>query len=145
LTDAAFQRFIREPDRVAAVWRRILADPELAERAENVDRTWDNAKKIIPGTDRMQEIYNLEAAYLQTHPDSMYLTQLMKLEAFPDYIDYLPKGGIVRKLGVMGYLPECRENQKYLSISPEEYSAFTEHAIDFVCRTFLEDGLTKWK
>ena len=145
LTDAAFQRFIREPDRVAAVWRRILADPELAERAENMDRTWDCAKKVIPGNDRTQGIYNMEAIYLNEHPDSLYLTCVLPLKSFPDYIDYLPEGGIVRKIGVMGYVPQYQENQKYLSISPEEYSAFTEHAIDFVCRTFLEDGLTKWK
>jgi len=54
----------------------------------------------------MKDIYTIEAEYLEKNPDSGYLSYIMKLKEFPDYIDYLPKGAIVRKIGVMGYLPK---------------------------------------
>ena len=71
-----------------------------------MDETWDSVKRLIPKKDRMREIYAMEAEYLSDHPSSGYLTEIMPLKTFPDYIDYLPQGSIVRKIGVMGYLPE---------------------------------------
>jgi len=67
---------------------------------------WDSVKKLIHKNDRMKDIYTIEAEYLEKNPDSGYLSYIMKLKEFPDYIDYLPKGAIVRKIGVMGYLPK---------------------------------------
>lgn len=54
----------------------------------------------------MKDIYAIEKEYLNLQPDSGYLTDILPLETFPDYIDYLPKGAIVRKIKVMGYMPQ---------------------------------------
>ena len=127
LTDAAFQSFIRDEDRVRAVWDRIRADEALSGRAMGMEESWDSVKKLIPKRIWMGGIYQIEGEYLRDHPDSGYLTEILPLKAFPDYIDYLPEGCIVRKIGVMGYLPEDEPDTSFLAISREEYLAFAEH------------------
>ncbi|MBQ5866942.1 MAG: zinc dependent phospholipase C family protein [Oscillospiraceae bacterium] len=109
ITDAAFQKMIRDEDRVKAVWKRIKENENLRKISAGMEETWDNAKKLIPKRVWVGHIYSLEAEYLKAHPDSGYLTEILPLKAFPDYIDYLPKGAIVQKIGVMGYLPEINE------------------------------------
>lgn len=48
------------------------------------------------------------------------------MKSFPDYIDYLPKCCIVRKIGVMGYLPERDKDASYIAISQDEYADFVK-------------------
>jgi len=142
ITDAAFQKMVRDPNRVKAVWSRIKADTQLAMESAGMEETWDCAKKLVPYQQRMQEIYSMEAEYLREHPDSGYLTDILPLKEFPDYIDYLPKGSIVRKIGVMGYLPTIGDAMvNLITISREEYSGFVEHAIDLIARQFVQKNL----
>ena len=42
-----------------------------------------------------------EINYLKATPSSRYNTIIKKTHDFPDYIDYLPQGAIVRKIGIM--------------------------------------------
>lgn len=45
-----------------------------------------------------------------------------------DYIDYLPHGCIVRKIGVMGHLPELDEKlTDPMVMSREEYFSFADN------------------
>ena len=105
-------------------------------------RSWDSVKRLIPKKDRMREIYAMEAEYLSEHPDSGYITEIMPLKTFPDYIDYLPKGCIVRKIGVMGYLPERDEMlDKFISISKDEHDSFVNETIQLVAELFAEKNL----
>ena len=86
----------------------------------------------------------MEAAYLSDHPNSGYLTEILPLKSFPDYIDYLPQGCIVRKIGVMGYLPEMDNSMnKFISMSQDEYAAFVEDTIQLVVKQFTEKKLMK--
>ncbi len=66
------------------------------------------------------------------HPNSGYLTEILPLKSFPNYIDYLPQGCIIRKIGVMGYLPEQDKAIKYISMSQVEYAKFVEDTIHLV-------------
>ena len=142
LTDAAFQALIRDEDRVRAVWVRIKADEELSVAAAGMNETWDSVKRLIPKKDRMREIYAMEAEYLNDHPNSGYLTQILPLKSFPDYIDYLPKGSIVRKIGVMGYLPEVDKSMnKFISMSQDECAEFVKNTIQLVVNQFAEMNL----
>ena len=135
ITDAEFQRVIRDPARVAAAWKRIKDHPALSVRAEGMPENWDSVKKLINKDERMKDIYTLEAEYLERHPDSGYLTEIMGLKSFPDYIDYLPEGAIVRKVKVMGYFPIKESgNYPFVAMSREEYSAFVENAAERVVR-----------
>ena len=142
ITDAAFQAMIRDEDRVRAVWMRIKADEKLSVADAGMDETWDSVKRLIPKKDRMREIYTMEAEYLCEHPNSGYLTEIMSLKTFPDYIDYLPQGCIVRKIGVMGYLPDFDKSiNKFITMSKDEYANFVEDTIQLVVNLFVEKNL----
>jgi len=142
ITDAAFQAMIRDEDRVRAVWMRIKADEELSVTGAGMDETWDSVKSLITKKDRMREIYAMEAEYLRDCPNSSYLTEILPLKSFPDYIDYLPQGCIVRKIGVMGYLPgEDKSMNKFISMSQDEYAEFVENTIQLVVNQFAEKNL----
>ncbi len=141
ITDAAFQAMIRDEDRVRAVWMRIKADEELNVIGAGMDETWDSVKLLIPKKAWMRGIYAMEAEYLSDHPNSGYLTEVLPLKSFPDYIDYLPNGCIVRKIGVMGYLPQRDKDASYIAISPDEYANFVEDTIRLVVKQFAEKNL----
>ena len=77
----------------------------------------------------MRDIYTIEAEYLEDHPDSGYLKEILELKDFPDYIDYLPKGAIVRKINVMGYLPKKELGEfPFIAMTREEYATFLNEA-----------------
>ena len=135
ITDAEFQRYIRDEERVKSCWGRIKQHPELNQRAVGMEETWDSVKKLINGRERMKDMYYMEAEYLETHPESGYITDIIPLEKFPDYIDYLPPGAIVRKVKVMGYMPE-KEISKYpyIGMSKEEYNCFVIRATELVVK-----------
>ena len=131
IADAAFQAMIRDEDRVKAAWMRIKENPALRASAAGMEETWDAAKKLFPKADRFREREIIEAEYLEAHPDSGYVTEILALEAFPDYLDYMPKGCIVRKIGVMGDVPEKRENDpEPMCISRKEYMDYVRTAAD---------------
>ena len=139
ITDAAFQAMIRDENRVKSVWKRIKADADLCNAAAGMDETWDFVKKLISKRDRMREIYAMEAEYLRDHPDSGYLTVILPLKEFPDYLDYLPQGSIVRKIGVMAYLPELDPSfAKFITISRREYAEFVESTIQQILKRFTD-------
>lgn len=147
ITDAAFQKMIRDEQRVKAAWDRIKADKEANERAEQIRQesgeafaeNWDFAKKVLPRDERMRTLSSMEAEYLRDNPDSGYLTEIMTLKEFPDYIDYLPQGAIVRKIGVMGYIPEIDENMTNpIGMSREELEQFGEETVELVCEKIVE-------
>ncbi len=141
LTDATFQAMIRNEERIKALWQRIKANERLREASEGMVETWDSAKKLIPKEDRMGEIYAMEAEYLRSHPRSGYLTEILPLKEFPDYIEYLPQGSIVRKIGVMGYLPTTDVAVDFVTISRQEYNAFVEESVRLITVRFTEKKL----
>ena len=106
---------IRDHERVANVWKRIDADHEISVRAEGMAKNWDSAKIIIPKKDRFREIYSIEGEYLRQNPTSGYITEILPLKEFPDYIDYLPNGAIVRKIPKMTVKDESLQPiEKYI-------------------------------
>lgn len=127
ITDAEFQRFIRDENRVNQVWKRIKENVILYEKSLGMPKNWDSVKILIDNNNRMMDIYAIEAKYLEKHPESGYFTEILNLNTFPDYIDYLPDGAIVRKVGVMGYIPENKTGKyPYIAISKEEYAGFVD-------------------
>lgn len=133
ITDAEFQRYIRDEDRVKASWDRIKLHPDLSKQTAGMEETWDSVKKLIGGRERMKDIYSIEADYLEANPKSGYITDIVCLKDFPDYIDYLPEGAIARKVKVMGYMPKKEVSQyPYIGMSKEEYSFFVKRATELV-------------
>jgi len=139
ITDAAFQKMIRDEARVRAVWKRIRENENLRDRSAGMEETWDNAKKLIPKRVWIGHIYSLEAEYLDAHPDSGYLTEILPLKNFPDYIDYFPSGAIARKIGVMGYLPKPdMGSEEWIAISREEYEAYIQDTVQMILKQLSE-------
>lgn len=139
IEDAEYQRFIRDPERIRAVWQRIRASSLLSGRAAGLPETWDAAKQLVSKREREREIHALEARYLKTHPHSGYITEILPLKRFPDYVDYLPHGCIVRKIRVMGALPEADDSQiTFLCFSPEEHVSYVDSAFALVARALLQ-------
>lgn len=133
ITDAEFQRYTRDEQRVADAWNRIKKQPVLSERSAGMVENWDSVKLLINRKERMKDIYTIEAEYLEKHPSSGYMTEILSLKAFPDYIDYLPQGAIVRKIGVMGYLPQKEDSEyPFVGITREEYEIFIANATALV-------------
>lgn len=137
IADAEFQRYIRDEDRVRASWERLRANAEYSQRAEGMGETWDSMKILFPAKERMQEISAIELDYLDQHPDSGYLTEILPLTDFPDYIDYFLPGSIVRKIGKMRkpYVPE-NASLRFIAMSREEYAIYVRNASKLV-----SDGL----
>lgn len=139
ITDAEFQWYIREDRRVKNVWSRINADEKLCLTASGYLNDWDSVKKLISKKERMHEIHSMEAEYLRDNPTSGYLTEVLPLKEFPDYIDYLPHGSIVRKIGIMGYLPEVDENLiNPIAMSKEEFIFFVDNTTALVVSKLRE-------
>lgn len=91
IADAEFQRYIRDAERVAQSWERIKKHPALSSGIKGMPEDWDSVKKLIDKSERMKDIHAIEAEYLEAHPNSGYLTEIMGLTSFPDYMDYLPR------------------------------------------------------
>lgn len=141
VADAEFQRMTRDPERIRKSWERIDADPEISARAQGMERTWDSVKILISKKDRFREIYSIEGEYLRNNRTSGYLTEILTLKEFPDYIDYLPHGAIVRKIPKMTVRDELLQPiDKYISITPDEVEAFVAAAVDKVTERIKEIG-----
>lgn len=146
ITDAVFQKMIRDEQRVKDTWSRIKADAKMRERAAGYPEDWDSVKKVMPRDERMHEIYSMEAEYLRDNPNSGYLTEILPLKEFPDYIDYLPQGCIVRKIKVMGYIPEVDKGlTNPIGISREEFETFAEETAALVVQNLREKRLVGCK
>lgn len=133
VADAEFQRMIRDEDRIRAVWTRIHQHPQLHPASAGMAETWDCVKQLIPTKERMKDIFSLEKDYLDTHPASGYLTEITCLETFPDYIDYLPPGAIVRKAKLMRRIPQKEQSMyPFIALSVEEYTSYIERAAELI-------------
>jgi len=142
LTDVAFQQFIRDEIRVKNAWKRLKSSSVLSDLKITYPEDWDSLKKIIPKDVRMGEIYSMEAEYLQEHPNSGFFTEVLSLNTFPDYIDYLPAGCIARKIRIMGHLPKT-DNQysQPISLSKDEFHSFIRTTTHLVLSKLAENHL----
>ena len=142
ITDVAFQAMTRNADRLRAAWDRIKDDNRFCTAGAGMEETWDAIKMLIPKKERMRQIYAIEWEYLRDHPDSGYLTEILPLKNFPDYIDYLPAGAIARKIGVMGYLPKPDESgTPFLAITRDEYQSYVSDTTQKIIDIFTNKDL----
>ncbi len=143
-TDAEFQRMIRDTQRVENVWKRIDQSQAYSVLAADLPWTWDTVKKLISKKDRFREIYSIEGIYLRNNPNSGYCTEILSLTDFPDYIDYLPHGAIVRKIPKMIVSDEWLQPiESYISITPEEVTDFAEAAVNIITSRIERLGTLK--
>lgn len=133
IADAMYIEFVADNSRIKAVWQRILANEETRKRAQGLECTWKNIRAILPKEVRFGEIGAIERKYLDQHMDSGFMKYILPLSDFPDYIDYLPKGSIKRKIGVMGVIPKpLKDGESLIGITEEELFDFCERAAESV-------------
>ena len=139
VTDAEFQSTIRDEERVRAAWKRIQAIPELAAASEGMPESWDSVKRLIPRDERYREIGTIECEYLDAHPNSGFLTEIVGLTDFPDLLEFLPAGAIVRKIGVLGNIPEKGESRyPFTAMTRTEYTDFVDRAVELSVKTISQ-------
>lgn len=138
IADAEYQRTIRDEERVKASWVRIRSFPELNRLSAGMEETFDSVKLLFGKAEREKDICRIERDYLDRHPDSGYLTDILPLTEFPDYLDYLPAGAIPRKVKVMGYMPR-KEDSRYpfVWMTEAEYRSYVERATGLAAEAIL--------
>lgn len=131
ITDAEMQRTVREETRVAAAWARAKNIPGVLEKSKGMEETWDNFKRIFPHRENQNKDFCvIEREYLDTHPESGYFTEIKDLASFPDYLDYLPKGAIPKKVRLMYDMPASEAGAfPFVAFSREEYNGFLDRAV----------------
>ena len=101
--------------------------------AKGMTPDFDSIKKLLPPGVRFHGVTRAEAEYLRKNPGSGYLTEILPLREFPDYIDYLPHGCIVRKIGIMGYMPDDSVlEHDTVALSEKEFSDFVRDTTELV-------------
>ena len=142
LTDAAYELMARNEERVRAAWVRIRQDETLSRASVGMEENWDSIKRLLTRREIKRTTLWYEAEYLQKNPESGYLTELLPLKEFPSYLAYLEPGCIVRKIGVMGRVPEkSGPEPEWIAISREEYEAYIDDTIALILERFDRKGL----
>jgi len=132
ITDSCFQRFIRDEERVRSMIGRIRASSKFSAGMMGRPDNYDVVKQVFPKSERLRDVNQLEYEYLRDNPRSCYLQVLMTLNEFPDYMDILPKGAIVRKLRVMATLPKVIVDADFVFFTRAEYRGFLAEACESV-------------
>lgn len=132
ITDVLFQSMVRDEKRVERCFERIKQNVEFYRKIKGYPQNYDTLKQVI-GMDRsFYDIHVLEINYLKEHPDSAYNTVLRKIDTFPDYMDILPEGAIVRKIKVMAYEPREDTLEEFIFFDEKEYQNFILESSDFI-------------
>lgn len=141
-TDAAFQRFIRDEQRVRAMIARLKGFEPYRCQLSGMPETHDTVKRVFDRRQRMNDIVRYEYAHLMRHPDGMHQRILLATRTFPDYLAFLPPGAIVRKIGVMGKPMQPMEGESEgLFFSKEEYEDFIVQTTEMIVDLIREKGI----
>lgn len=139
ITDALYMRFLTDEARIKDVWRRILEDEDAKKRVEGMECSWNNVRRALDKERRFREIGAIERSYLDRNPDSGFIRYILPLTDFPDYIDYLPKGAIKRKVSVMGVIPDrMKRGESLIGTTEEELTGFVRSAAQVVVQKITE-------
>lgn len=144
IVDVEFQKFVREENRVQAIFRRLFERPDLSKQIGELTHNFDTIKSVFGKNKVFYDINQQEKNYLVDHPECRYNSILRKIDTFPDYIDYLPAGAIVRKLKtITNYLDTEEQRTDFLFFSEDEISDFIEAVCQFILVKITGEHLIK--
>lgn len=135
ITDIQYHEgFTRDPKRLQACYDRIKADPEMAKKLQGLPETIETLKEVFGKWNIFGDIIELENQYIQEHPECVYNTLLPNTKNFPDYLEFFPKGAIIRKIPIM-----LKEYEEWKDIkgsgyffSKQEYENFIEDTANLI-------------
>ena len=94
---------------------------------------WMTGKsKLTADYEAFYKEYIHEINYLKKNPESAHNTVLRKIDDFPDYMDILPKGAIIRKIKIMAYEPAEESQDEFVFFEPNEYQNFIDRTSDHI-------------
>ena len=101
ITDAQYQKFIRDDNRLIDCFNRIKSNIEMYKKIEGYPETFDTLKKVFGKWNVFADIIELENQYITNNPNCSYNKILRNTNNFPDYLDFFPENAINRKLPIM--------------------------------------------
>lgn len=102
---------------------------EIMDYSEN----FNTLKRIFGKHNIFYDIYVQEFNYLKYNPNSKYNTVLKRINDFPDYLDYLPKGAITRKINIVkDYLDIKQQRDEFIFFSEHEFKEFVEETSSLI-------------
>ncbi|GKX66376.1 zinc dependent phospholipase C family protein [Inconstantimicrobium mannanitabidum] len=127
ITDVEFQKFVRDDERVKNIFNRVKSKENLYREIRGYSEDSDTLKKVFGKQNIFNDIYVQEFNYLKANPNSKYNTILNRITDFPDYLDYLPKGAIARKIIIAkDNLDVKQQRDEYIFFSEHEFKEFVE-------------------
>lgn len=139
VTDACYQNFVRNPDRVAACFSRLKAEHHTAGQITGRPETFDTLKSIFGRKVLFQDIAILENNWVFTHPNSVYDRVLRKTTSFPDYLPLFPKGAYPRKIAIMtGEATQLYPEYNLCFFTKEEWHGFLDDTEELLVQLLKE-------
>ncbi len=132
ITDVLFQSMVRDEKRVERCFERIKQSVEFYRKIKGYPQNFDTLKQVIGKGRCFYDIHVLEINYLKENPASAYNTVLRRIDTFPDYMDILPEGAIVRKIKVMASEPGEDTLEEFIFFDEKEYQNFILESSDFI-------------
>ena len=135
ITDAQYQLFIRNKDRIVASFNRIKSNNVLYRKIKDFPETFDSLKKVFGKWNVFADIIELENEYIKKCPDCSYNLILRNTQEFNDYLDFFPKDAITRKLPIM--MNEYDEwstvkGSGFYFFSIEEYENYIHETVNMI-------------
>ncbi len=136
ITDIETVRYCHSGERIRGIYERLHGDAQMGREVEGKPESRESLKAVF-GRRRMEnDLFYIERDYLREHPQARFETILRKTKEFPEYLGFIPKGAVTRKLGVidreydfsnLGPTPE-----KLFFYPKEEFMRFVERTAGLV-------------
>ncbi|MBR3841267.1 MAG: zinc dependent phospholipase C family protein [Erysipelotrichales bacterium] len=132
ITDVEFQKFIRNEERVRNTFKRLNTNVEYKNKLLNLPETFDTIKTVFGKAEAFKDIEYFEHTYLSKNPKASYLTVLKNINGFDDYLDFLPKGAISRKIKIMLEDIKLQEERELYFFTKLEYDEFIKNTSNLI-------------
>lgn len=133
VTDVAYQKFVRDEKRVKNIYLRLMQHEETHVKTKGLPEDFDTLKKVFGRNRLYYDVVIQEINYLRETPGSRYNTIIKQTHDFPDYMDYLPQGAIVRKIGIMANEDmSMKETGAYVFFAQGEFNDFVENTSELI-------------
>lgn len=127
VTDVEFQKFVRDDKRVKNIFSRVKSKESLYKEIRGYSEEFDTLKRVFGKNNIFYDLYMQEFNYLKDNPNSKYNTVLKTINSFPDYLNYLPKGAITRKINIIkDYLDVKQQRDEFIFFAEHEFEEFVE-------------------
>ncbi len=139
VTDVKWLEYMHDTCRINDCYERIKKIPELYEKIRDLSVEYYSIKNTLGKRCFLDDVVDIEQRYIIENPDNSYNGILRKTTEFPDYIDFLPEGAILRKIGIMAYEPPTEiAEREHIFYTAEEYKRFITDMTELMCKLITD-------